>query len=79
MYNDMACLNRWRINWYNFEPLAFNVPRDDTYDVQFNDIHCPECVPKCNEIEYSVQISASNFDAYETTIRFNDLKCMYIF
>lgn len=40
MYDDMACLNRWRISWYNFEPLSV---ADIPSELEINDLHCPEC------------------------------------
>lgn len=73
LYNDMTCLNRWRINWYNFEPLlGTEVPND----FEINDFHCPECVPKCNRIKYSVHMSTANFDPQEIKKRSHDPEFM---
>lgn len=54
LLNDMPCLRRWKLKWFNLEP---NVrPNVITLD-----LHCPGCMPMCNFVQYNVESSTSNF------------------
>lgn len=54
LLNDMPCLNRWKLKWFNLEPHV-------RLDVTALDLHCPACLPMCNFIKYNVESSTSNF------------------
>lgn len=54
LLNDMPCLNRWKLKWFNLEP-----PISRNFITL--DLHCPGCLPMCNFVKYNVESSTSNF------------------
>ncbi|KAG4071952.1 hypothetical protein HA402_006113 [Bradysia odoriphaga] len=63
-FTDLACLTHWRVVWINFESHAVN------------DVHCPECLPKCNRLQHVVHTSNSNFDPKRVKGRSHDSEFM---
>lgn len=60
LLDDMPCLSRWKMGWFNLEPIASNFRR---LNEESPDLHCPHCVPTCSYVKYSIESSTSNFDA----------------
>lgn len=53
---DLSCLGRWKDKWFNSEPLIVDQREGRSFQ-------CPECVPNCNYIKYSIQSSWGFFNA----------------
>lgn len=59
MMDDLPCLSRWNLKWFNFEPFSDDVKQ--LKDVGQLDGHCVECISRCTFVRYNVASSTSRF------------------